>query len=475
MCGLHSLEFARERAEASTSTMASFPLVLALILASIQASTAQPNFIIMMADDISFRNHSFGGGTAQTPFLDKMGENGVNFLRAWSNPICKPTRAMLMTGEYAMKTEWWSQSTTPTNLGKEFGTFGNLAKANGYRTLMVGKYQLFRDGTLADHGFDKYCMWEKSDVESTTSLRNRFEEEAGGPTMEERGGKRQQNRFWHPLVVRNLEPNSHEMLITTPNDFGPNIMAQCVKDFIEQDPDTPFLVYWAGLIAHKGYVPEAGANLWNGMPTGQGRNILSITGREPVGTGTLKSNIEYVDRIAGFLQGLVRRAGLAENTVFFYTADNGSQTFGKGSLSSEEGVHVPLVVWGGPIKKRGSVGKLISLVDIYNTVADMMGVGVDVARRNSYSFADFLTGKSGKHVRKWMIATLTLNDVIEGISIRSRSYILDNDDRFWNCSKLRDERTCDEISDATGLSIYGRMFSKRAEVRSQGYADARTL
>ncbi|MCK5172717.1 MAG: sulfatase-like hydrolase/transferase [Planctomycetes bacterium] len=65
----------------------------------------KPNFIILMADDLSAKEFSCYGNTENsTPNTDKLGETGVRFKTCWCTPICSPTRAEIMTGRYGFRT-----------------------------------------------------------------------------------------------------------------------------------------------------------------------------------------------------------------------------------------------------------------------------------------------------------------------------------------------------------------------------------
>mmetsp|Transcript_55391 Transcript_55391/g.135855 ORF Transcript_55391/g.135855 Transcript_55391/m.135855 type:complete len:318 (-) Transcript_55391:2333-3286(-) len=315
--------------------MASKMLVLLLVaVASVGLALAdeaigeKPNVVLWMTDDISFANFSFGGGPVNTFRLAKTARQGISFTRAWSNPICRPTRAMLMTGKYATETRWWGQNhPLPNSLGRRFGTFGHVAKAQGYRTLMVGKWQLTND-TVAGHGFDNYCLWEKSDILPMYPLREEFVKKANGPVFdkEARGGTGggNQNRFWHPLIVRHMWPMQHKMLITTPKDFGPNIFMQCIHDFMKVNKSTPFFIYFAGITAHMHWDDVVKGQAFAGMPKVRGREIMDILGRQPDGTGSLRGDIEYIDKMVGYLRKIIRQEGQYKKTIFVFTSDNGT-------------------------------------------------------------------------------------------------------------------------------------------------------
>ena len=69
--------------------------------------TAAPNILVIIADDLgteSLASYGLGGPTAVTPTLDRLASEGVRFERFWSQHVCSPTRAAVLTGRYAFRT-----------------------------------------------------------------------------------------------------------------------------------------------------------------------------------------------------------------------------------------------------------------------------------------------------------------------------------------------------------------------------------
>ena len=97
-----------------------------------------PNVILTMADDIGYEGLGINGSLSyNTPNLDALASNGVNFTNAIANPLCTPSRVKIMTGKYNYKNYDYF-----THLNSSEKTFGNLFKDNGYETAIVGKWQL---------------------------------------------------------------------------------------------------------------------------------------------------------------------------------------------------------------------------------------------------------------------------------------------------------------------------------------------
>ena len=100
--------------------------------------SSKPNVVLIMADDIGFEALGINGtDDYKTPILDSLARNGINFTNAYSQPLCTPTRVKIMTGKpNYINYEYF------TYLNPNQKTFGNLFQENGYKTTVVGKWQL---------------------------------------------------------------------------------------------------------------------------------------------------------------------------------------------------------------------------------------------------------------------------------------------------------------------------------------------
>jgi Sulfatase len=62
------------------------------------AQSRRPNIVVILADDLGFRNLGYQGGAEQTPNLDRLAGAGIRLNQFYSYPLCSPTRAALLTG-----------------------------------------------------------------------------------------------------------------------------------------------------------------------------------------------------------------------------------------------------------------------------------------------------------------------------------------------------------------------------------------
>ncbi|MBI5085263.1 MAG: sulfatase-like hydrolase/transferase [Acidobacteria bacterium] len=109
------------------------------------AAARRPNVLIFLADDLGWHDVGFHGSEIATPNIDRLASQGVRFERAYSFPVCSPTRSGLMTGRSPMRLgvaytviRPWSNYGVP--LGERFMSQAFLDA--GYQTAIAGKWHL---------------------------------------------------------------------------------------------------------------------------------------------------------------------------------------------------------------------------------------------------------------------------------------------------------------------------------------------
>jgi arylsulfatase A len=305
----------------------------------------RPNIILLMNDDMGYECLSCNGSTSyNTPVLDQLAADGMRFTNCFSQPLCTPSRVKIMTGKRNYK-----NYVDFAYLDRNQKTFGHVMQEAGYKTMIAGKWQLNGVQTAEpgyedvnrpyQFGFDEYCLW----------------------WLTSRG-----SRFANPKIVENTKP-----METTIDDYGPDIVSDYITGFIERNQDKPFFVYYPMLLVHSPFQPTPDSPEWASLAT-----------REEKDTKYFKDMVEYTDKVVGEITGKLEELGLAENTIFIFTGDNGtnsdiiSQTIngaypgGKGRLQ-DNGNHVPLVInWpaGGVTKHTNP--ELVEFSDFLPTFAE---------------------------------------------------------------------------------------------------------
>jgi hypothetical protein len=323
----------------------------------------RPNFLIIMVDDLSPEQFAcYGNEVNHTPNLDALAAGGVKFNTAWATPMCSPTRALLVTGRYASRTGVWHNDLrlnctkqTRWNWVSKHLTFPRVLREHGYRTAIVGNPMALGGSIYSkDVGFDEQCVRALTlqDVPEGSTFTGKFEGKYNFPDA-----KPVPARYWHPCVIRN-----GELMETTAEDFGPDLYAGFLIDFIKRHEDQPFLAYYPMNLVHDmagGGIPTTPVNGTPGSNKG----------------GSLQGLVEYIDILVGRLMDGLEAAGLRENTIVIFTCDNGEN--GKKMHASEDGPRVPFIVnCPGLIQQRGTTDELMEFSDIYPTLMEFSGASV---------------------------------------------------------------------------------------------------
>ena len=123
---------------------------LALLPSALPAAPARPNIILIMADDMGFSDAGCYGGEVQTPNIDRLAREGLQFTHFYNNAKCTTTRASLLSGMYPRG--------SGNSIPLEIPTIGEAMRQAGYQTGLSGKWHLGSKTPQrpVDRGFDEY-------------------------------------------------------------------------------------------------------------------------------------------------------------------------------------------------------------------------------------------------------------------------------------------------------------------------------
>lgn len=400
----------------------SFLALWLLFLGNIVLGQERPNVVLIMADDVSWEAFGcFGAEDYKTPHLDGLASRGMRFTHCYSTPICTTSRVKLMTGQYNFR-----NYTHFAYLDPEQKTFGHLMQQAGYKTAIAGKWQLNGlANTLPGHldrkrpyqaGFDEYMLWQLTHGKSVN----------GG------GGE----RFWSPLLDHN-----ENLLTIEANEgkYGPDMLCDFICDFMDRNHDEPFFVYYPMVLVHDPFVPTP--DTIGERSRGHEQNKEKKEDRKE----NFVAMVNYMDKIVGRIVQKVEELGELDNTIFLFTADNGTNTKiesnwngrtikgGKGGMT-DMGTHVPLIAYWKGHTPAGQVNdSLIDFTDFYPTLAEVAGQSLTEADPiDGVSFFPQLNGDAGSP-RKWVFCHYEPYwNKTPGQFVRNQKYKLYNDGRYFD-------------------------------------------
>ena len=385
--------------------------------------TSKPNIIYIYADDLGYGElGSYGQTKIKTPHLDRLAKEGIRFTNHYtSTPVCAPARCMLLTGKHGghsfIRGNYELGGFADTKEGGQMPlpegtvTIAQLLKKAGYATGAFGKWGLGMARTSGHpnrQGFDTFYgyldqkqahnyypthLW---DNEQWDTLRN--------PVID---------------VHRKLPANAPDSAFNyfKGNEYAIDKITDRAQRFIATHRKEPFFLYLPLTVPHVSLqVPEEALAPYIGQfdekPYHGEKNYAST--KYP--RSTYAAMITYMDTQIGKIMEQLRQLGLDENTIVFFSSDNGT-TFNGGADAEffnsvaglrglkmdlyEGGIREPFIArWPGRIKS-GSTSDFVSVqYDMFATLADLAGIKAPPS--DGISLVPVLTAKGKPQHRDYL-------------------------------------------------------------------------
>ena len=367
-------------------------------------SQQKMNVIFILADDhrydaMGFYNKYDG---LKTPNMDKMSREGVHFQNAFvSTALCSPSRASILTGQYA-HTHKVVDNQAPLPVGLTF--FPQYLQNEGYQTAFIGKWHMGNTDDMPQKGFDYWLSFRGQGTYYNTTLNEngkRFKVEDSLHISDVLTNKAIQflkdnaNKSFflylsHKAVHAEFEPTQrHKGLQSNMKIYNPPSMYLTVKDTLEK--------YKHISTAPINYrdIPKwviNQRNSWHGVDyLYHGQIAFNDFIR-----GYLET-VRSVDESIGSVISYLEENGLDKNTIVFYMGDNGF-SFGEHGLidkrhAYEESMRVPLLVYAPGMGKKGvKAEQLVQGIDIAPTILQIAGIPVP-ANMQGKSFLPLVKGE----------------------------------------------------------------------------------
>ena len=446
--------------------MNKLPLISLLCPLLGSAAVTKPNVMILFLDDVSAQDFGCYGvrdpQVANTPTIDRLAGQGSLFLQCWGTPLCEPSRAMMMTGRYAPRTQWWDNEMKPEG-GEQDANFaeGNLVANrifhdNGYATAFLGKWQI--GGGLSDpaYGID-YGLTSGWGVGKNPYPHREW------PDISPMPG--QGDWEFNPSMYQwDAETGEQGYIPTKAEDYGADLELVAVKNFIKKQAQKkkPFFVYWPTHVGHGGWdyrrTKPAG---WSHTPVPlkdeNGKQLFNADGTLKLSQATYKAHVEYADYLMREILKFLDQEKLAENTIVVFAADNGAKYFGKGSVLQQRGTHVPLIIRA-PGLGAAKSSALVSLVDVTPTLVDL--AGLDVSKDYAFDGKSLKPIMSGEKetVRDFVVSYLNVKNMV-----RNDRYILDGWGTLWDTHGSLDHAKFTDVSGNPELGPLKEQLKKFAD------------
>jgi arylsulfatase A-like enzyme len=324
-----------------------------LFLASAAAVTAQrarPNIVFVMTDDQGYGDIArHGNPVLKTPNMDALHDQSLRLTNYHVSPTCAPTRSALMTGRYTNLVGPWHTIQGRSILHHDEITMADCFRAAGYRTGIFGKWHLGDNFPCRpqDRGFDETLVIGGGGI---------------WQTPDHFGNDYFDDTYLHNGKLQKYEGFCTDVFFANAQRFITDSSRQGRPFFCYLTPNAPHAPMWS---------PPANAAHYE--------NVKGL--REPGFYGMIENIDENLGRMRKFLES----SGLAANTIFIFTTDNGSasghQVFNAGMRGNKgspyEGGHrVPFFLhWPrGGFAADQPVDALTAHIDILPTILAMTGV-----------------------------------------------------------------------------------------------------
>jgi arylsulfatase A-like enzyme len=354
-----------------------------LLCASSVSAANQPNIIVVLTDDHGYADLGCQGivDDVRTPNIDRLAGQGARFTHGYSSaPVCGPSRAGLISGQYQERFGIYDNADMP------FEYHGvpmpSRLRASGYRTGMIGKLHLPLAGAGDEDprqwGFDEFFM--KNGVFQIAPKKY--------------------------LATHSLEgqvfPDAKWMEV---EGYRTDVQTEAALQFIDRNKESPFFLYLAYFAPH--------------TPLEAPQNYLDrFSGDMPEARRYALAMISAVDDGVGLIMEKLKALGLDRNTLIFFASDNGAPLkcadrnapvsrlklpewngslngpmTGEKDMLSEGGIHIPfLACWPGIIPAGQVIETPVITLDIAATVTAL--TGSDTNQLDGADLMPLLTGKT---------------------------------------------------------------------------------
>ena len=358
-------------------------------------SESHPNILFILIDDLGWKDLSHSGSSLyETPHIDSLAKEGVNFTRAnMAAPRCVSSRVGLMTGQYPYR----NRIKNKEGISRNIQIMPEAFKKGGYRTFFAGKWHL-------GHTENEYP--DKRGFDS-----NIGGSEAGSPKS-----------YWFPFSHEDIPmPGLEKEKVK--GEYLTDRLTQETEEFIrthvKNNRNEPFFAFLSHYGVHTPLEgkPDLVAKYEKKLAGMKSQMTEPETFRDHTGRVKRYQNnpvyaamVESIDESVGRLRMLLKELKIDKDTIIVFTSDHGGLSTtkiggqreiatsnlplrtGKGWLY-EGGLRVPLLVLNPRTRGGFSADTIVNGTDIYPTLLDMAGLDLEEKHHlDGYSFYPAIQG-----------------------------------------------------------------------------------
>ena len=335
-----------------------------LALSLVCAAGEKPNIVVIMADDLGWRDlRCYGNAQLDTPALDQLAAEGMRFTSGYAAaPVCTPTRAAMMTGQsparlritnhapgnpdgFSLKGSDLQEAENIRHLPLAAVTIAERLSSAGYATAHIGKWHLSYT-TRDEQGLtEKDLRPDKQGFDLNVGGYS-----GGGPPS-----------YFAPYRIPTLADGKE-------GEYLPDRLAEEAIAFIRHHRNAPFFLNWWPYSVH--YPMQARAEL-----------IAKYRQRGGLKDPVYAAMIEGMDTGIGRFLKALDESGLRDNTLVLFKSDNGGYNGdnrplrGLKGMLYEGGIRVPWIVrWPGKVQPGTTNSTPVISMDCYPTILEAAGL-----------------------------------------------------------------------------------------------------
>lgn len=370
----------------------------------------KPNIIFIMCDDMGYGDLGcYGQPFIHTPNIDRMAEEGMRFTQAYAgSPVSAPSRACLMTGQHSGHTvvrgnkEYWINGPTVRyGVNDEYAVTGQhpydpehailpeIMKQNGYTTGMFGKWAGGYEGSVSTpdkRGIDEYygyiCQYQAHAY--YPNFLNSYSRAKGDTAVT------------RELLTENIKYGMMGKDYEKRTQYSADMIHQKAMEWIDsQDGSQPFFGIFTYTLPHAElFQPEDSIlnaykkeffwdRTWGGQDGSRYHESTHVHAQ-------FAAMITRLDTYVGQILAKLKEKGIDENTIVFFTSDNGPHEeggadpafFGRdGKLRGlkrqcyEGGIRIPFIArWPKHIEAGQTNDHQLAFYDVMPTLCDLAGI-----------------------------------------------------------------------------------------------------